>query len=87
MQFERGQKQIWLVWAYSGSFYRPEGGPLWPQMCGTVQLDTVKAGGHDTDIPWEILGKDDPLTLRKRDFHRKSQNSGSRKITENNVFV
>ena len=27
MLFERGQRQIWLVWAYFGLFFRPEGGP------------------------------------------------------------
>ena len=32
--------QIGLVWAYLGSFFGPEGGPLWPQMCGMVHLDT-----------------------------------------------
>ena len=34
---------------------------LWPQMCGMVHPDTDKEGGHDIDIPWEILGQDDPL--------------------------
>ena len=32
------------------------GGLLWPQMCGTIHPDTDKEGGHDKDIPWEILG-------------------------------
>ena len=27
MLYERGQRQIWLVWAYLGSFFGPEGGP------------------------------------------------------------
>ena len=36
-------------------------GALWSQMCGTVHLDTKKGGGHDIDIPWEILGQDDSL--------------------------
>ena len=30
-------------------------------MCGMVHPDTDKEGGHDIDIPWEILGQDDPL--------------------------
>ena len=27
MLFEHGQRQIWLVWAYLGSFFGPEKGP------------------------------------------------------------
>ena len=27
MLLERGQRQIWVVWAYLGSFFGPEGGP------------------------------------------------------------
>ena len=60
MLFERGQRQIWLVWAYLASFFGP-GGALWPQMCGTVHPDTDKGGGHDIDIPWGILSWDDPF--------------------------
>ena len=54
MLYERGQRQIWLVWAYLGSFFRPEGVPY-----GMVHLDTDKNGGHDVefvDIPLDILG-------------------------------
>ena len=56
MLIELEQRQIWLVWAYLGSFFGPEGGPLWPQMCGTVHPDTDNEGEHGIDIPWEILG-------------------------------
>ena len=55
-------------------------------MCCTVHPDTDYEGRYDKDIPLEILGKDDPLILRERDFHKKFRNSGSRKITDNNVF-
>ena len=30
-------------------------------MCGMIHLNTDKIGRHDIDIPWEILGQDDPL--------------------------
>ena len=60
MQFEHGQKQIWLVWGYLGSILGLTGLP-WAQMCGSVHSDTNKEGGHDVDIPWEILGQDDPI--------------------------
>ena len=30
-------------------------------MSGMVQPDTDKEGGYDVDIPWEILGLNDPL--------------------------
>ena len=51
MQFQHGKSQIWLFWAYLGSFFGPKGGPLWLQMYGMVHPED---GGHDIDIPWEI---------------------------------
>ena len=56
MLFERGQRQIWLVWLYLGSFFGP-----WK--CGTIYLDANKEGGHDINIPMEISDHNDPLLL------------------------
>ena len=58
--FGRGQRQIWLDWAYFGSFLGLRG-PLRPQMCGMVYTDTNKEGAHVIEIPWEILGQGDLL--------------------------
>ena len=46
--FERGQRQIWLVWAYLGSFFGPEGGPyghecvVWSTRTPTRKVDMIK---------------------------------------------
>ena len=40
MLLERGQRQIWLVWAYLGSFLGLSRAPMATKMCGTVHLDT-----------------------------------------------
>ena len=52
MPFERGQRQIWLVWAYLGSFFGPVGGSYRHES----EVWSTKGGGYDIDIPWEILG-------------------------------
>ena len=31
MLFEHGKRQIWLIWAYLGSFLGPEAGPYGPE--------------------------------------------------------
>ena len=47
MLYERGQRQIWLVWAYLGSFFGPEGGPyghecvVWSTWTRTRKVDMI----------------------------------------------
>ena len=62
---------FYAIWAWTkenqvslgvfGFIFWAGGGTLWLRMRGTVHPDTNKGGGHDLDIPWAILGKDDPL--------------------------
>ena len=55
MLIEHGHRQIWLVRAYLGSFFEPEGA-FRPQICDMFHPDTDKEGKHGIDIPKEILG-------------------------------
>ena len=40
MLFERGQREIWLVWAYLGSFFGPEGS-AYGHKCGVWSTGTL----------------------------------------------
>ena len=89
MLFERGQRQIWLVWAYLPSFFGPGG----PPMVTNVQYSPP---GHqqgrgtwhrhslgDFRLGWHlnIKKKSDTGNPKIQEIER------SRKITENNVFA
>ena len=47
MLIERGQRQIWLVWAYLGLFFGSEGGPyghkyvVWSSCTPTRKVDMI----------------------------------------------